>query len=90
MADGKLYRQAKTLRWTMAKREAFLLIKRYFAALTAFDVLFLTAQYFIQYNNNYERKAIIQRGVIEHEQIIYISSNRRMKQLINASYVSLL
>ena len=31
----------------------------------------------------YERKAIIQRGVIEHEQIIYISSNRRLKQLMD-------
>ena len=30
----------------------------------------------------YERRAIIKRGVKEHEQIIYISSNRRMKQLM--------
>ena len=28
-------------------------------------------------------RAIIQRGLIEHEQIIYISSNRRTKQLID-------
>ena len=29
------------------------------------------------------KKAIMQRGSIEHEQIIYISSNRRMKQLMD-------
>ena len=28
-------------------------------------------------------KAIMQRGSIEHEQIIYESSNRRMKQLMD-------
>ena len=32
---------------------------------------------------HYERRAIIQRGVIEHEQSIYISSNHRMKQLMD-------
>ena len=32
---------------------------------------------------NYETKAIIQCGLIEHEQIIYLSSNRRMKQLMD-------
>ena len=31
----------------------------------------------------YERRAIIQRGVIEHEQIVYVSSNSRMKQLVD-------
>ena len=30
-----------------------------------------------------EKKAIMQRGSIEHEQIIYVSSNRRMKQLMD-------
>ena len=29
------------------------------------------------------KKAIMQRGSIEHEQIIYESSNRRMKQLMD-------
>ena len=32
---------------------------------------------------HYERRAIIQRDAIEHQQIIYISSNRRMKQLMD-------
>ena len=32
---------------------------------------------------HYEIKAIIQCGLKEHEQIIYISSNRRMKQLMD-------
>ena len=31
----------------------------------------------------YEIRAIIQRGLIEHGKIIYISSNRRMKQLMD-------
>ena len=30
-----------------------------------------------------KKKAIIQRGSIEHEQILYESSNRRMKQLMD-------
>ena len=34
-------------------------------------------------NNNIRKKAIMQRGSIEHEQIIYESSNRRMKQLMD-------
>ena len=29
---------------------------------------------------HYERRAIIQHSVIEHERIIYITSNRHMKQ----------
>ena len=32
---------------------------------------------------NIKKKAIMQRGSIEHEQIIYESSNRRMKQLMD-------
>ena len=30
-----------------------------------------------------EMRAIIQRGLIEHEQILYRSSNRRMEQLVD-------
>ena len=33
--------------------------------------------------DHFETMAIIQRGLIEHEQIINISSNRRMKQLMD-------
>ena len=36
------------------------------------------------------KKAIMQRGSIEHEQIIYESSNRRMKQLMDWLSSSLL
>ena len=39
-----------------------------------------------QIDNNYwtsGKKAIMQRDSIEHEQILYESSNRRMKQLMD-------
>ena len=34
-------------------------------------------------NSTLGKKAILQRGSIEHEQIIYERSNRRMKQLMD-------
>ena len=36
-----------------------------------------------QYVQTLRKNAIMQRGSIEHEQIIYGSSNRRMKQLMD-------